>query len=159
MASANKTENYNLNQWVGTDPVLMEDFNADNAKIDAALTAIKGGQLKMATGSYLGGGEHGSANPNSLSFDFVPYAVIIRKLYEVKLNPSGMGAVLIRPMSSVAMEMYSAGDGATTRRLNMAWGDKSVSWWTDVYAGNDSHAANWQLNSDGEAYYYTAFGF
>ena len=45
MASTNKTENFALNQWVGTDPVLMEDFNADNAKIDAALAALKAGEL------------------------------------------------------------------------------------------------------------------
>lgn len=30
------TTNYKLNQWVRSDRVLMEDFNADNAKIDAA---------------------------------------------------------------------------------------------------------------------------
>ena len=33
----NYTENYQLNQWEQTDRVLMEDFNADNAKLDAAL--------------------------------------------------------------------------------------------------------------------------
>lgn len=33
----NHTENYNLSQWEATDPVLREDFNADNAKIDEAL--------------------------------------------------------------------------------------------------------------------------
>ena len=33
----NQTTNYNLNQWQRHDRVLMDDFNADNAKIDAAL--------------------------------------------------------------------------------------------------------------------------
>ena len=33
----NKTQNYKLNQWEKSDRVLMEDFNADNAKIDAAI--------------------------------------------------------------------------------------------------------------------------
>ena len=37
--STNKTQNYQLNQWVKSDQVKMEDFNADNAKIDAALKA------------------------------------------------------------------------------------------------------------------------
>ena len=36
----NKTTNYQLNQWVKSDRVLMEDFNADNAKIDAAIKAV-----------------------------------------------------------------------------------------------------------------------
>ena len=35
----NYTENYQLNQWEQSDRVLMEDFNADNAKLDAALKA------------------------------------------------------------------------------------------------------------------------
>ena len=36
-----KTTNYQLNQWAKSDRVLMEDFNADNAKIDAALSEVK----------------------------------------------------------------------------------------------------------------------
>lgn len=34
-----KTQTYQLNQWDGDDRILREDFNADNAKIDAALNA------------------------------------------------------------------------------------------------------------------------
>lgn len=34
-----QTANYQLNQWVKTDRIQMEDFNSDNAKIDAALKA------------------------------------------------------------------------------------------------------------------------
>ena len=37
--STNHTINYALNQWEGTDKVLRTEFNADNAKIDAALKA------------------------------------------------------------------------------------------------------------------------
>ena len=33
----NQTTNYQLSQWEATDRILMSDFNADNAKIDAAL--------------------------------------------------------------------------------------------------------------------------
>lgn len=32
-----QTTKYNLSQWEKTDRILMEDFNSDNAKIDAAL--------------------------------------------------------------------------------------------------------------------------
>lgn len=32
-----KTANYQLNQWESSDRIRMEDFNRDNAKIDAAL--------------------------------------------------------------------------------------------------------------------------
>ena len=32
-----QTANYGLNQWDAGDRILMEDFNADNAKVDQAL--------------------------------------------------------------------------------------------------------------------------
>ena len=37
---SNQTPNYQLNQWERSDKVQMEDFNADNAKIDAALGTL-----------------------------------------------------------------------------------------------------------------------
>ena len=39
MSSTNKTSRLRLNQWAATDPVLREDFNADNAIVDAAFAA------------------------------------------------------------------------------------------------------------------------
>lgn len=36
----NHTTNYNLSQWEATDKVQRVDFNADNAKIDAAIKAV-----------------------------------------------------------------------------------------------------------------------
>ena len=36
--ASNQTSNYGLNQWEATDEVLRTDFNADNAKIDTALS-------------------------------------------------------------------------------------------------------------------------
>lgn len=158
MASTNKTENFSLNQWVGTDPVLMEDFNADNAKIDAALQSLVSGQLKMAVGSYYGNGTFGASNPSSLSFDFVPSVVIIQKDYYIPLNPTSIRALMIRPMNEIPMELYASGSAANTRPLNITWGDKSVSWWYSGAADYDSHGANWQMNSDGEIYYYAAIG-
>lgn len=38
--ASNRTANYALSQWERSDKVLMEDFNADNAKIDAAVKAV-----------------------------------------------------------------------------------------------------------------------
>lgn len=53
----NYTQNYQLSQWVESDRVLMEDFNRDNAKIDAALAAspivrVKDITLSEATIQY-----------------------------------------------------------------------------------------------------------
>ena len=38
--ATNHTTNYELSQWLSTDQVLRTDFNADNAKIDAALHTV-----------------------------------------------------------------------------------------------------------------------
>lgn len=38
--STNHTPNYQLSQWERSDRVQMEDFNADNVKIDAAIKAV-----------------------------------------------------------------------------------------------------------------------
>ena len=45
---SNFTEHFQLNQWEPGDQVLREDFNADNAKIDAALAATP----KIKVGTY-----------------------------------------------------------------------------------------------------------
>lgn len=38
--STQKTANYQLNQWVKSDRILMEEFNADNLKIDDAIAVV-----------------------------------------------------------------------------------------------------------------------
>lgn len=50
-----KTETYELNQWEASDRIRMEDFNADNAKLEAALLG-KPGKLELIRtyGGYAG---------------------------------------------------------------------------------------------------------
>ena len=62
----NQTPNYQLNQWEKTDRIQMEDFNADNAKIEAAIlgaseaaAAAAASGLKVVTGSFSGNGTTG----------------------------------------------------------------------------------------------------
>ena len=43
-----KTTNYQLNQWAKSDRIRMDDFNADNQKLDAALA----GKAVGLFGSY-----------------------------------------------------------------------------------------------------------
>ena len=55
----NHTPHYNLSQWERDDRILMDDFNADNAKIDAALAAhaaaLAGkGNCRVETSGYIG---------------------------------------------------------------------------------------------------------
>ena len=51
----NHTQNYQLSQWDADDPVLRTDFNADNAKIDAAIA--KCGNCRVRVSTYVGDGE------------------------------------------------------------------------------------------------------
>ena len=76
-----QTGNYSLNQWEGQDRILREDFNADNAKVEAALaqeasartalqssinaamsaleTKLTNNSLKVKTGTVAGTGGYG----------------------------------------------------------------------------------------------------
>ena len=64
-----KTTNYQLNQWTKSDRVMMEDFNADNQKIDAALAA----KSRVACGVYTGDG----TVSRTIDLDFTPKAVLV----------------------------------------------------------------------------------
>lgn len=91
-----QTANYKLSQWSKDDRVLMDDFNADNAKIDAAIKAVdsrvdglassKANQSSLYTisqtlskkaeivvGSYKGDG----AETRTISMGFTPKAVFL----------------------------------------------------------------------------------
>ena len=45
--STNYTENFDFCQWEPTDPVIRTDFNADNAKLEAALTALEEAKIRL----------------------------------------------------------------------------------------------------------------
>ncbi|NLF35192.1 MAG: hypothetical protein GX585_04425 [Clostridiales bacterium] len=72
MASTAKTEHYALNQWEGTDPVLRDDFNADNQKLDAALAQKCG----AVVGFYVGSGSLENVD-HFIDLGFTPLAVIL----------------------------------------------------------------------------------
>ena len=82
----NHTPHFNLNQWERDDRILMDDFNADNAKIDAALAAqaeahaaleAKSGNVTMSVFTYTGTGTYGSSNPTRIAFPQMPAAFIL----------------------------------------------------------------------------------
>ena len=92
--ASNYTTNYQLNQWEATDQVLRTDFNADNAKIDAALkglaekdTALEAmvsaataaaGNCNMELITYTGTGTYGNSNnATKIQFQSMPDIFII----------------------------------------------------------------------------------
>ena len=70
-----KTTNYQLNQWDAEDRVTREDFNADNAKIDAAIKAVAdaGSGIELVFGDYLGDG----ATMRTVNLGFEPKFVFV----------------------------------------------------------------------------------
>ena len=94
--ASNFTENYGLCQWEATDQVLREEFNQDNAKMNAALRdqnnmllelAQKGlalealigqrGNCSIETFTYQGTGTYGEDNPTVITFSKQPAAFLI----------------------------------------------------------------------------------
>ena len=135
-----KTTNYQLNQWAKSDRVLMDDFNADNAKIDAALKANADATPKLAFGSYKGTGTYGSKNKTAITFPFAPKWLMI-------YTKSGSNYALWNELLTSSMTTHINYDGRTaTLSLN----GYTLSW----YADN----APSQLNTEDETYYYIVVG-
>ena len=55
-----KTEHYGLNLWDLEDRIKMEDFNSDNAKLDAALASFTQGGAGLLLDTFNGEGPYGS---------------------------------------------------------------------------------------------------
>lgn len=133
--ASNQTQNYGLSQWELTDNVRMEDFNEDNAKIDAALA----GMPRVITGSYTGTGGCGAANPTKLTLDFPARFLFVWGDY-------ARFAMGIRGQSVKAIS------GSNSDFLSASWNGNTVSWY---YNGNTAQV---QMNDSGHVYYYLAIG-
>ena len=126
----NKTANFQLTQWEKTDRIMMEDFNRDNAAIDAALksnadkaaalqTALAScGNCKIEVKTYTGTGTYGSSNPNTLTFSAAPLLVLLG---------GGQGLMMgLLPGCTVAKTSFEE-IGYT---CSVDWNGSSVTWYT-----------------------------
>ena len=135
-----KTTNYQLNQWAKSDRILMDDFNADNQKIDAALA----GMPKMTLGTYIGNGTKGQSHPTSLTLPFTPQFLAV-------FPPTG-GCRLLCPCG--ASGSNTSPNGHSYGNVNVVWNGCTVSWYT-----TDSGAdADYQMNRINAQYIYWAVG-
>ena len=144
--ASNRTQNYDLNQWELTDGIIMEDFNKDNRTLDTALTEMQASIPRIRTGTYVGTNTFGEDAPNSLTFDFEPKLVIVRK---VSSSMQGeLGADLFFWIKGTNSDSVSAG----TRRYYTLEGN-TLSW----YAKGTYASAAWQMNIS-DTYCYMAIG-
>lgn len=89
-----KTEHYQLNQWEPGDAVKREDFNADNAAIDAALAAAYSAENKpyvVGTFELTEGYVYGST---AVSFDFTPSFILVSAGSTVVLQQGVYGSIV-----------------------------------------------------------------
>lgn len=142
--SSKHTPNYNLSQWEKTDQVLMEDFNADNAKIDAALNGLRSslngkastsalsglqstvsglsttlgskGNCILYTTTYRGTGKYGEENPSSLTFPHRPMVVFL---------VSGRSRLTLVRGAASWCDTQGGGSGV----VDVTWGERSVQWY------------------------------
>ena len=153
---SNQTPNYQLSQWERSDKIQMEDFNADNAKIDAALSGkaeasaverlsqtvaslSSSRNCQAMTTSYTGSGVSGANNPNSLSFARRPLFVHVGGAEDPGFS------VAYGQTTSVC---YTLG---AVRYVRVTWSGNRVSWYEESLGYKDSPAH--QMNAKDERYY------
>ena len=147
---SNQTPNYALSQWERTDRVLMEDFNADNAKLDAALAGLAGqvagkaaqsaldalsqtvaghtaalrrkGNCRIDTQSYVGTGECGAEHPTSITFSARPMFFLV---YGPSVFIFGQGS------NNSTISFYNGGYSYRSASLPTTWTGSTVSFYYD----------------------------
>ena len=162
-----KTANYNLPQWVGTDPIRMKPFNDAFDGIDAALKAnadaaqaLQSGKADAQTVSALaktsarpvttGDGNVGQAAPTTLASPFYPVLVLVQRVISGN-NSIANPSVFVRPNDKGT----NAADKSTMDSLlYLTWADDSVSWYS--YNTGGAYA---QLNTYGTTYLYIILGY
>ena len=147
-----KTTNYQLNQWAKSDRVMMDDFNADNAKIDAALKAnadtaaalqtalANAGNCSIAISSYTGNGKHGSANPTVINFSKKPTLFIARGKTAILFGTSAD--------SNNNTVVWNYVNGVSVDSIPLVWNGTNASF----YSVSSNFAAREQLNAESEVY-------
>lgn len=107
--------------------------------------ALIGDKLKAETGSYVGTGTYGSANPNTLTFSFAPKLVIIQPS-----SGSAYGPMFVR--NGVTATAVNYHDTSQTSTVTWSNGGKTLSWYTQ------SNMVAFQLNTNNYVYIYIAIG-
>ena len=133
--ATNYTTNYQLNQWEPTDAVQRVEFNADNAKIDAALAeheaalAVRG-NCQVYLYPYIGTGESG---PVTFTFPHTPIFFTIQSNNETWVCG-------IRGSNKI----YGRQSANSYLFTPLSWGEKSItlgnSDWNGFYCCNAAGA-------------------
>ena len=136
------TEHFQLNQWAAEDPVLREDFNADNAKLDKAIPRI-------VTGTYTGDG----TADRTISLGFRPKAVLL-------FPEDGTTCFYYCPPNYFTCQGGLILDGYPLRlkndRCNIICAEITDTGFAVKIFSDQSKAANIATNRNGTVYHYLA---
>ena len=126
----NQTNHYQLSQWEPTDRILMENFNGDNQKIDAALkanaeaaasaaaSAAARGNCQIWMDTYTGTGKAGSGNKCTIAFPQKPVLFRICQANNSYHTVSYHGC----------RELYVM-NGSSTYICTASWNGNTLSWY------------------------------
>ena len=138
-----KTNNLKLNVWEKTDPILVGDFNENFAAIDDAIG--KAGNCRITSGTYIGNGKSGSANPNTLSFEFTPKLVFV-----FTTGDPGCRMIWTPGMTNVCTNVRSPYEYSA----ETSFSNNTLSW----YSNQSSLGPSVQLNLMNSKYFWIAIG-
>ena len=145
--ASNSTPFAGLNQWLADDPVLREDFNADNQKLDNVISLL--GNCCIASGSYVGDGQFGEGTSCHLELGFKPLVIFM---------DTGSG-------ESFNEHIVWFNNGLPPTHIDtpyvhyfISWEDTGMSWYMTCATTTHNNAAS-QLNVKDKTYHYLALGY
>lgn len=100
---------------------------------------------RIQVGSYMGTGINGSSTPMSLSFAFIPKAVIV---VADSFDKSRAGNIFVKGQTKASF--IGIGETSAADRTTVIWAENTVSWYASSAAG--------QLNEASTNYCYVAIG-
>ena len=145
---SNQTANYQLNQWAKPDRIMMDDFNADNQKLDAALKAnadaivaealerAKCGNCRLSLMTYTGNGKYNDAgNETKIAFPALPDLFIIF---------GGKAILFGRGGESKGCGMFKDAlySGSFVSDTDLSWSGKQLSMLNSVHARYQMNESN-----------------
>lgn len=142
-----------IDLFTPTEAVTMENFNKRLTAIREALPEL---DLKIATGSYVGTGFGGAEYPNTLSFNFAPWMLIVQSDHTT--DNSEMR--IIQGCAFANSRLSSVGSGQTWgQRNNVTFSDngKTICWYGNGFS-NAVDNINGQMNGNDTNYHYFAIG-
>ena len=133
--ATNYTKNYNLCQWEPTDAVQRVEFNADNAKLDAALAGLSESRnCQIYTTTYTGTGSGG----RTLTFPRKPILVFV------------MGGIVTFMAAMQGSSYIYLRYGISVSESSATWSGNTLTW------SQSEDSAPLSANIAGETYHVVA---